>query len=92
MIRDCAFIATVERYAFSCPTLGVMLSDCAVVGTFTKRNTTQELILSIGESEEEIKADPTYCRAVAGGCMRFLDPFRTDNSFLILLNRSCISI
>lgn len=75
-IHNCAFTATGERYAIACPALSIMLSECPVVGTFTKKNTTQELILSIGEPEQKLKADPTYEKTVAEGHMRFFDPFR----------------
>lgn len=79
MIRNGEFLASVERYAFICPSLAISFSEDPVVGTFTKKNTTQELILSIGEAEQKIKADPTYEKAVADGHMRFFDPFRPED-------------
>jgi hypothetical protein len=56
----------------------------SVVCTFTRHNSSEELILYVGQLQEDVQRDPAYETAAIQGEIRFLDPFdpRSFNAFL----------
>lgn len=78
MVIDLHFSASKQTYSVLSNALDLRLREPPVVCTFRRKSTQRELILSIGQTEDEIRKDSTYQNVAKQGEFRFFDPFRPN--------------